>query len=106
MQTDVTHNDSKLFWMSPVMMVQYTLTPKWQTAFRAEYYQDKDNVIITTENSFKTLGISFNIDYLLNDKVKFRTEARHLNSKEKVFVKEASLTNNNFYITTSLAFEF
>ena len=106
MQTDVTDNDSKLFWMSPVMMVQYTLTPKWQTAFRAEYYQDKDNVIITTEDSFKTFGISFNIDYLLNDKVKFRTEARHLNSQEKVFVKEASLTNNNFYITTSLAFEF
>ena len=92
--------------MSPVITAQYTLTPKWQTAFRVEYYQDKDNVIIAANDEFKTLGISWNIDYLINDKVKFRTEARYLNSQEKVFHKDTFSVNDNFCITTSLSFEF
>lgn len=96
----------ELFWMCPVFVAQYTLLPKWQTAFRVEYYQDKDNVIIAVNNEFKTLGGSFNIDYVVNDKVKFRTEAKYLSSQEKVFAKESSLVNDNFCITTSLSFEF
>lgn len=104
-QKDKNNSDKELFWMSPVFVAQYTLAPKWQTAFRAEYYQDKDNVIIAANDEFKTVGISLNIDYLINDKVKFRTEARYLNSEEKVFIKESSLLNDNFCITTSLSFE-
>jgi hypothetical protein len=105
-QTDVTDNDRKLFWMSPVIVTQYTLAPKWQTAFRVEYYQDKNNVIIASNDQFKTLGLSWNADYLINDKVKFRTEARYLNSQEEIFINDTSMVNNNFYITTSLSFEF
>ncbi|WP_445452184.1 outer membrane beta-barrel protein [Flavobacterium sp. 25HG05S-40] len=99
-------NEKQLFWMSPVLVAQYTLVPKWQTALRAEYYQDQDNVIIAVNDEFKTLSLSMNIDYLLNDKVKFRTEARYLNSQKKVFVNESSLVNDNFFLTTSLSFEF
>lgn len=106
MQTDVTNNDRKLFWMSPVIVLQCTLATKWQTAFRAEYYQDKNHVIIAANDKVKTAGMSLNLDYLINDKVKFRTEARYLNSQEKIFVKDNSLVNDNFCITTSLAFEF
>jgi hypothetical protein len=105
-QTDVTDNDNKLLWMSPVIVTQYTLTSKWQTAFRVEYYQDKDRVIIASNDEFKTLGLSLNADYLFTDKVKFRTEARYLNSRNNVFVKDAALVNDNFFVTTSLSFEF
>lgn len=106
MQTDVTNNDKKLYWMSPVFMTQYTLSSKWQVAFRGEYYQDKSNVIIAVNEEFKAFGTSLNMDYLINEKVKFRTEARYLNSKQKVFTKETSLVNDNFCITSSLSFEF
>jgi hypothetical protein len=106
MQTDVTNNNNKLYWMSPVLIMQYTLASKWQTAFRAEYYQDEDAVIIAINDEFKTLGTSLNIDYLFNSKVKLRTEARYLNSQEKVFSKDEIPVNNNFFITTSLSFEF
>ncbi|MFN3754118.1 outer membrane beta-barrel protein [Flavobacterium sp.] len=106
LQTAVTDNNRELFWMSPVLITQYSLAPKWQTAFRVEYYQDKDNVIISTSDAFKTIGMSFNIDYLINDKVKFRTEARYFNSQSKVFAKEDYLVNDNFCITTSLSFGF
>ncbi|MEK8180652.1 outer membrane beta-barrel protein [Flavobacterium buctense] len=106
MQTDVTNNDDRLFWMSPVIIAQYTLSPKWQSAFRVEYYQDKDNVIIAGDNEFKTLGLSLNVDYLLNDKVKIRTEGRYLNSEKKIFVSDSFLVNEDFYISSSLCFEF
>jgi hypothetical protein len=106
MQTDKSNGDKQLYWMSPVLVAQYTLAPKWQTAFRVEYYQDKDNVIIGVNEEFKTLGLSLNADYLINDKVKFRTEARYLNSQDKVFIKDTFLVNSNLCITTSLCFEF
>lgn len=96
-------NDKYLYWMSPVLIAQYSLSTKWQTAFRVEYYQDEDNVITATSDAFKTTGASINFDYLPNSKVKLRTEARYFNSKELFFIDEKS---NNFFITTSLSFEF
>ena len=96
-------NDKHLFWMSPVLITQYSINSKWQTAVRLEYYQDEDNVIIATSDAFKTSGASINFDYLPNSKVKLRTEARYFDSKEAIFYNNKS---NNFFVTTSLSFEF
>lgn len=96
-------NDKHLYWMSPVLITQYSINSKWQTAVRFEYYQDEDNVIVATSDAFKTLGASLNFDYLPNSKVKLRTEARYLDSKEAIFFDNKS---NNFFVTTSLSFEF
>ena len=96
-------NDKHLYWMSPVLITQYSINSKWQTAVRFEYYQDEDNVIIATSDAFKTSGASINFDYLPNSKVKLRTEARYFDSKEAIFFDNKS---NNFFVTTSLSFEF
>ena len=96
-------NDKHLYWMSPVLIAQYSISPKWQTAVRVEYYQDENNVIIATSDAFKTSGASLNFDYLPNSKVKLRTEARYLDSKEAIFFDNKS---DNFFVTTSLSFEF
>ena len=96
-------NDKHLYWMSPVLITQYSISTKWQTAVRFEYYQDEDNVIIATSDAFKTSGASINFDYLPNSKVKLRTEARYFDSKEAIFFNNKS---NNFFVTTSLSFEF
>jgi hypothetical protein len=96
-------NDKHLYWMSPVLIAQYSISSKWQTAVRFEYYQDEDNVIIATSDAFKTSGASINFDYLPNSKVKLRTEARYFDSKEAIFFDNKS---NNFFVTTSLSFEF
>ena len=96
-------NDKHLYWMSPVLIGQYSINSKWQTAVRVEYYQDEDNVIVATSDAFKTSGASINFDYLPNSKVKLRTEARYFDSKEAVFFDNKS---NNFFVTTSLSFEF
>lgn len=99
-------NSESASLLSPVFIAQYSINPKWQTAFRIEYYQDEKNIIIATADEFKTLGFSLNFDYLPNSKVKLRTEARYFDSKKDVFVKGSDLVNSNFFITTSLSFEF
>ena len=99
-------NDSSASWLSPVFITQYNISKKWQTAFRTEYYQDKKNILVTTNNEFNTFGYSLNFDYLPNSKVKLRTEARYFDSKYAVFVKDNDLVNSNFFVTTSLSFEF
>ena len=99
-------NNSSASWLSPVFIAQYSINPKWQTALRTEYYQDEKNIIVATNDEFKTLGFSLNFDYLPNSKVKLRTEARYFDSKKDVFVKGSDLVNSNFFLTTSLSFEF
>ncbi len=94
-------------WLSPVLIAQYALNSKWQTAFRTEYYQDENNVIINVNDmAFKTFGTSLNVDFLPIKKVKIRMEARWLKSQEPIFIKNNQLVEDNFFITTSMSFEF
>ncbi|WP_329806617.1 porin [Flavobacterium facile] len=95
-------------WYSPVIIAQYKPTAKIQLAARGEYYQDKNGVIIATgtENGFKTFGYSANFDYLVSDNAMFRIEARSLNSKDAIFLRNNNPTDSNFFITTSLAISF
>jgi hypothetical protein len=93
-------------WFSPVMITQYSINSKWQTAVRAEYYQDAKNVLIASEKEFKTFGTSFNLDYLPNTKMKIRSEMRYFNSKEAVFLRNDSAVNSNLFATISWCYEF
>lgn len=102
-QETSSKNNKFYHWMSPVLIAQYTINDKWQSAVRFEYYQDKENIIITTSSPFDTKGYSLNFDYIINSKAKFRMEARYLDSKEAIFYDNNS---NNFSLTTSLSFEF
>ena len=95
-------------WFSPVIIAQYKPSAKTQVAARGEYYSDKNGVVIATgtPNGFKTFGYSANFDYLVAENVMFRIEARSLNSKDAVFLKNNDPTNSNFFITTSIAISF
>lgn len=92
-------------WYSPVLIAQYKPMAKIQLAARGEYYQDEKGVIIATgtANGFKTYGFSANFDYLPTENVMFRIEARTLNSKDDIFLKENNPTDSTVFITTSLA---
>lgn len=95
-------------WYSPVLIAQYKPTTKVQLGFRGEYYQDDKGVIIVsgTPNGFKTFGFSANFDYFIANNIMFRLEARNLNSKEEVFLKNGNPTNQNTFLTTALAISF
>ena len=95
-------------WYSPIAIFRYTPDNKWSIALRGEYYQDENGVIIATgtPNGFKTFGASINVDRNIAGSFYWRTELRFLTSKDKIFLKENSLTNNNTAITTSFALTF
>ncbi|MEY8761068.1 porin [Chryseobacterium tongliaoense] len=98
-------SDQYNIWYSPNILMKYQINPKWALAGRAEYYNDKNGVIINTgtPNGFQTFGYSVNIDYAILKNVVFRTEARSFTSKDAIFTKNDELKQGNFFITTSLA---
>ncbi|HPH85321.1 MAG TPA: porin [Ferruginibacter sp.] len=95
-------------WYSPVLILKYAVNDAWALAARGEYYYDKNGVIIAsgTPNGFQTAGFSLNIDYMPASNAVLRLEARTLNSKDDVFVKANGISNNNTFITTSIAVSF
>lgn len=106
MQQESKGSNSYDIWLSPVVIGQYQINEKWKTALRAEYYQDRTGIIISTStpNGFQTTGFSWNFDYLPNANVICRVEGRLLNSIDQIFQIENTIqTKNNFIIATSIA---
>lgn len=95
-------------WYSPVLILKYALNSNWAIAARGEYYSDKNGVIIAsgTTNGFQTAGYSLNIDYAPTSNALIRLEARSLNSKDDIFSKGNGVSNNNTFITSSIAVSF
>jgi Putative beta-barrel porin-2, OmpL-like. bbp2 len=95
-------------WYSPVLILKYAVNSKWAIAARGEYYCDKKGVIIAsgTPNGFQTAGYSVNVDYAPIPNAVIRLEVRSLNSKDDVFTKGSVVTNNNTFITSSIAVSF
>jgi len=105
----ITKNSTQYnVWFSPVIIVRYVLADHWSTAFRAEYYQDENGVIIPTINSngFNTSGLSLNIDYSPIEKLSWRIEGRWLNSQDNIFRYGSGFSAKNFFIATSIAILF
>ncbi|MCC9043483.1 porin [Myroides sp. M-43] len=92
-------------WYAPLVMGQYKLTDKWRVAARAEYYCDKDGVIIGTDtsNGFQTWGYSVNVDYQITDEVLWRIEARSLSSKDAIFMRNDKEVSGQTFIGSSIS---
>lgn len=107
-QQKVKGQSAKSEILSPVLIAQYKFDPQWAIAGRAEYYQDKDGVFITTgtTNGFKTMGYSLNLDYVPLSNAVVRLEGKVYDSKDKVFVRNLSNVNHNASITASIAVSF
>jgi hypothetical protein len=95
-------------WYSPVLIARYLPTEKFAVAARGEYYSDRHGVIISTgtPNGFQTWGYSLNFDYSITENAMWRIEGRGFSGKDKTFVKENTMSKDNFFITTSLAISF
>ena len=89
-------------WYSPVVIFKKRIDKKTVVALRGEYYSDKKEIIIETgtNNGFQTFGLSSNVDYLINDKLKWRVEGKMYHSKDEIFTSNTS--NNNYSLTTNL----
>jgi hypothetical protein len=90
------------------MIFHYQFCNKIAAAIRGEYYSDKNGILIATgtPNGFQTFGYSLNLDYKISDNVMWRLEGRGLNSKDKIFTLDNQVSNQNYFVTTSLAIAF
>lgn len=96
-------------WYSPVIIPRYSASDKLTLAARAEYYSDRNGVIISTgtSNGFKTFGYSANVDYAIQKEVLWRIEARSLRSKDNIFeTRNNLLVSAHTWLTTSLSLAF
>ncbi len=95
-------------WYTPVVMAKINTDAKNSFTARLEYYNDANGVIIatTTHNGFKTWGYSLNHDHAISNQAMWRIEARGFSSKDRIFEKNGSIANNNFFISTALAISF
>jgi hypothetical protein len=91
-------------WYSPVLIGKYTIDKKWAIAGRIENYTDKQGVIIS--NDFLTNGFSANLDFAPVSNAVFRIETRLLKAKNKIFTTEKGVSDQSFFITSSLALSF
>jgi hypothetical protein len=95
-------------WFTPIVIARYTYSDKLGFAARAEYYQDKDGVIIDTgtPSGFRTASYSANVDYKLSTNVSLRAELRKFHSKDKIFLDADRPSQNSFIATTAITFYF
>jgi hypothetical protein len=93
---------------SPVVILHYQCYSKLAIAIRGEYYDDSNEIIITTgtPNGFRTYGYSLNLDYSINDKIMWRIEGRGLSSEDDIFMSDNNTVSNNYFVTTSLSGSF
>ena len=108
MEQEKKHSTKYNVWYTPVIILRYYFTEKFGLAARAEYYQDKKGVIISsgTTNGFITKGYSLNIDYFPAENVLFRIEGKLYDSKDRCFVEGKNLSTQNFCLTYSIAILF
>ncbi len=108
-QTDRADSDYDT-WYSPVVIARYAPTEKLAVAGRAEYYSDKNGVLVSTEtpNGFQTFGYSLNLDVLVSPTALFRIEARTFASREdNIFMDSDGIASqNNSFVGTSLSITF
>jgi hypothetical protein len=95
-------------WFTPIVIAKYTYSDRLSFAARAEYYQDKDGVIISTDTpqGFRTFSYSTNLDYKISNHFTLRAELRKFHSKDKIFKTGQDLSDDSLTATTAAIFSF
>jgi hypothetical protein len=96
-------------WFAPVIITRYDYNHHWGFAIRGEYLQDVYGTIIPVQSNaseFKTTAVSVNVDFRPSSNAALRVEGRYLSSTEDVLPTSQGLSNNNFFLTLSLAVKF
>ncbi len=98
--------ENNAIWYSPVFIVKRAIAKKTTVAARAEWFNDKKQLLQTTgtQNGFNVIGISANYDYAIASNILFRVEAKNYSSKDNLF--KSGTTNNNFSLLSSLSVKF
>ncbi|HEY0652094.1 MAG TPA: outer membrane beta-barrel protein [Chryseosolibacter sp.] len=99
------HMDENLKWMQANIITRYRLSSVVSTTLRFEYFNDSKGVLIVPvvpAAEFKTSGASLGIDFLIEDNVLLRTEARQLFSSNNIYLDRGRPATSSFTLTASL----
>ena len=85
--------------------MRYSASDQIKLAIRGEYYNDKNRIIIPTNNlnGLRVSGISSNFDYQISKKLQFRIEGKAYIAAEREF---SNNSNKNYSLTTNLTIKF
>jgi len=88
-------------WYSPVAILRYSATEQIKIAIRGEYYNDKNRIIVATNNlnGLRVSGISGNFDYHISKKLQFRIEGKVYQAGEREFYNNS---NKNYSLTSNV----
>lgn len=95
-------------WIAPIAILRYSINDQFAIAGRAEYYGDKDEIIVSASGpGFETLGLSLNLDYMPVSNVSLRLEGRTLSGQGDYFSnRDGQRSSSNTFFTTALAIAF
>ena len=93
-------------WMGTALLLQYSFAKKFNLAGRAEFYKDKNGVIISNylPAKFETTGIALNLDHRPLKNLVIRGEIRYLHSTNNIFIRNNVPVQNSISFLTSIAF--
>lgn len=98
--TDDVSDSKSGTWYSPVGIIRYKINNQFRTAFRAEFYSDKNQLIIPTQTTAgsQILGLSSNLDCQIGDNWLWRMEVKNFESNAPLF----GTKNSTYAVATSL----
>ena len=97
---DKISNSKSGIWYSPVGIARIKINSKFKTAFRTEFYSDKNQLIIPTASNTgsQILGVSSNLDYQMGENWLWRMEIKNFESNTALF----GTKNSTYCFITSL----
>jgi hypothetical protein len=92
-------------WHGGSIMIRHALNDQWSIAGRAEYFSDRNGVIIPTgtPGGFQTKSASVNVDYAPTQNLVWRVEARAFQSKDPLFATSSGGKKNDAFVSFSAA---
>jgi len=96
-------------YVNPTFLFRIIPSKKWAFCYRAEYYDDGDQLMFTATPGglkFRTFGTSLNIDYTGINNVMLRLEGKYFMADDNVFTTRTGLSNSSAIITASIAWWF
>jgi len=98
------HTSSLNTWYSPVMILRCQAGSRTAVTGRAEYYRDRQGVIIA--QGARIWGFSLNVDYAITQNMLWRTECKQYASADAIFEQDNRYVSNAFSFITGLAVGF
>ena len=97
-----------LTYWNYTLLLRYRMTGQWSCTVRGEYLSDRHGILLPTgtANNFQTSGYSLNMDYAPAFNMLFRVEGKMYSSRDAIFVRDRTLSNNNVILTGSIVISF